>query len=125
MYAKGITTRDIQEHLKDHYGVDVSPSMISQITDRILPIASDWQARPLQENYPIVFFDAIHYKVMENGKIISKAAYTALGIDLTGKKEVLGLWVGENEGAHFWLTIMNELKNRGIKDILIACVDEG
>lgn len=123
MYAKGMTVRDIQEHIKDFYGVEVSPTTISNITDKVISLAAEWQARPLSQVYAIVFFDAIHYHVRSEGKVVNKAAYTCLGVDLNGRKDVLGLWVGENEGAHYWLSIMNELKNRGIEDILIACVD--
>ena len=123
MYAKGMTVRDIQEHVKDFYGVELSPTTISNITDKVMSLAAEWQARPLSAVYAIVFFDAIHYHVRQEGKVINKAAYTCLGVDLKGRKDVLGLWVGENEGAHYWLGIMNELKNRGVDDILIACVD--
>jgi len=123
MYAKGMTTRDIQSHIQELYGCEMSPTMISNITDKVVEIATDWQARPLQSVYPIVFFDAIHYKVKEGGKVVSKAAYTCLGIDLEGKKDILGLWIGESEGAKFWLKVCTELHNRGIKDILIACID--
>ena len=123
MYAKGMTVRDIQEHIKDFYGVEVSPTTISNITDKVMSLAAEWQSRPLSTVYAIVFFDAIHYHVRQEGKVVNKAAYTCLGVDLKGHKDVLGIWVGENEGAHYWLSIMNELKNRGIEDILIACVD--
>lgn len=123
MYGKGMTTRDIQDHIKDIYGADISPTTVSNITDKVMGLVVEWQARPLQAVYPIVFFDAIHYKVRDEGKVVTKAAYTCLAVDLSGIKEVLGIWVGENEGAHFWLGICNELKNRGVEDILIACVD--
>lgn len=123
MYAKGMTTRDIQSHIHELYGFEMSPAMISNITDKVIEVATDWQARPLQSVYPIVFFDAIHYKVKEGNKIISKAAYTCLGIDTEGKKDILGLWIGESEGAKFWLKVCTELHNRGVKDILIACID--
>jgi putative transposase len=123
MYAKGMTTRDIQSHVQELYGVDMSPSMISNITEKVIEVATDWQARPLQGVYPIVFFDAIHYKVKDGGKVVSKAAYTCLGIDSEGKKDILGLWIGESEGAKFWLKVCTELQNRGVKDILIACID--
>ena len=123
MYGKGMTTRDIQDHIKDIYGADISPTTVSNITDKVSGLVVEWQSRPLQNIYPIVFFDAIHYKVRDEGKVVTKAAYTCLGIDLSGIKEVLGIWVGENEGAHYWLGICNELKNRGVEDILIACVD--
>ncbi len=123
MYAKGMTVRDIQTHVQELYGADLSPSLISNITDKVVELAVDWQGRPLQKIYPIIFFDAIHYKVKENGRIMSKASYTCLGIDLEGKKDVLGIWVGEAEGAKFWLKVCTELQNRGVKDVFIACID--
>jgi transposase-like protein len=118
-----MTVRDIQEHIKDIYGVEVSPTTISDITDKVMSLAAEWQSRPLSTVYAIVFFDAIHYHVRQEGKVVNKAAYTCLGVNLKGREDVLGLWVGENEGAHYWLGIMNELRNRGVEDILIACVD--
>ena len=123
MYAKGMTTRDIQAHIKELYGADISPTAVSNITEKVLLGASEWQSRPLQEVYSVVFMDAIHYKVKEEGRVITKAAYTCLGIDLEGRKEVLGIWVGESEGAKFWLRVCSELSHRGVKDILIACID--
>lgn len=123
MYAKGMTTSDIESHVKDMYDVQISDSTISRITDKILPLAKEWQARPLEEIYAVVFMDAIHYHVRSEGQIVKKAVYIAIGIDLEGQRDVLGLWVGENESAKFWLNIMNEMKNRGVEDILIACVD--
>lgn len=123
MYAKGMSTRDIQAHVQEIYGAEISPTAVSHITEKVLEVAKEWQARPLQKIYPITYFDAIHYKVRENGKVITKAVYTCLGIDLDGKKEVLGLWIGESEGAKFWLRVFTELKNRGVHDIFIACVD--
>ncbi len=123
MYAKGMTTRDIQSHVEDIYGLEVTATTISRITDSIIAHAKEWQSRPLAEIYPIVFFDAIHYKVREGGKVLSKAAYTCLAIDIEGQKDMLGIWVGESEGANYWLGIMTELKNRGVQDILIAAVD--
>jgi transposase-like protein len=120
MYAKGMTTRDIESHIEEIYGLDISPTTISRITDSIVVHAKEWHSRPLSEIYPIVFFDAIHYKVREDGKVRSKAAYTCLAIDLDGKKDMLGIWVGESEGANYWLGIMTELKNRGVEDILIV-----
>jgi putative transposase len=123
MYAKGMSTRDIQSHVEDIYGIEISPTMVSNITDKILDTVKQWQNRPLEKLYPIVFFDAIHYKVRDDGKVLTKAAYTCLAIDLEGRKDLLGLWVGQSEAAHFWLNIMTELKNRGVEDILIACVD--
>ena len=123
MYAKGMTTRDIQEHVKDFYGVDISPTFVSNVTDKVIDLAAQWQARPLETVYAIVFLDAIHYKVRQDGHIVSKAAYTCLGVDTNGYKDILGIWIGEKEGAHYWLGVLNELKNRGVEDILIACVD--
>jgi putative transposase len=123
MYAKGMTVRDIQSHVQELYGADLSPALISNITEKVMESVTEWQARPLQRIYPVIFFDAIHYKVKENGKVVSKASYTCLGIDLEGKKDVLGIWVGDAEGAKFWLKVCTELQNRGIKDVLIACID--
>lgn len=123
MYAKGMSVRDIQTHIQELYGSDVSPALISNITEKVMELAVEWQARPLQKVYPIIFFDAIHYKVKENGKVILKASYTCLGIDLEGKKDVLGIWIGDAEGAKFWLKVCTELQNRGVKDVIIACID--
>ena len=123
MYSKGMSVRDIRDHLQDMYGVDLSPTTISYVSDKVVEQAKDWQCRPLDSIYAVVFFDAIHYKVKENGKVISKASYTCLGINLEGKKEILGIWVGENEGSKYWLQVCTELKNRGVNDILIACID--
>jgi transposase-like protein len=124
MYAKGMTVRDIQSHIQELYGLDVSATLISNITDKIVHIATEWQNRPLESMYPIVFFDAIHYKVKdESKKVTSKAAYTCLGVEVSGRKDLLGLWVGEAEGANFWLSVLTELKNRGVQDILVACID--
>lgn len=123
MYAKGMTTGDIEAHLKELYDLDISDSTISRITDKIIPRVKEWQERPLQEVYAVVYMDAIHYHVRSEGRIVKRAVYIALGIDLEGKKDVIGMYVGENEGAKFWLSIINGLKNRGIQDILIACVD--
>ena len=123
MYAKGMTTRDIQSHVEEIYGLEVSATTISRITDSIVIHAKEWQSRPLEEIYPIVFFDAIHYKVREDGQVRSKAAYTCLSVDLEGQKDMLGIWVGEAEGANYWLGVMTELRNRGVQDILISAVD--
>ena len=123
MYAKGMTTGDIESHMRELYDIDISDSTISRITDKILPIVKEWQERPLEEVYAVVFMDAIHYHVRSEGRIVKRAVYIALGIDMSGKKDVLGMYVGENESAKFWLSIMNGLKNRGVEDILIACVD--
>ena len=123
MYAKGMTTSDIETHIQDIYGLECSDSTISRITDKILPVVREWQSRPLEEVYAVVFMDAIHFHVRSEGQIVKKAVYIAIGINMDGLKEVLGMWVGENESAKFWLSVMNGLKNRGLKDILIACVD--
>jgi putative transposase len=123
MYARGMSTRDIAQQLKEFYGADVSASLISRITDKVLDGIQEWQQRPLESVYAVVFMDAIHYKIRQDAKVISKAAYTCLGIGLDGKVDVLGLWIGENEGAHFWLSVLTDLKNRGVEDILIASVD--
>ena len=123
MYAKGMTTSDIETHIQDIYGLECSDSTISRITDKILPVVREWQSRPLEEVYAVVFMDAIHFHVRSEGQIVKKAVYIAIGINMDGLKEVLGMWVGENESAKFWLSVMNGLKNRGLQDILIACVD--
>lgn len=123
MYAKGMTTSDIEAHIRDIYGIEVSDTTVSRITDKILPIAKEWQQRPLDSIYAVVFLDAIHYHVRSEGQIIKKAVYIAIGINLDGKKDVLGMWVGENESAKFWATVLNGLKNRGVEDIFIACTD--
>lgn len=123
MYAKGMTTGDIESHMRELYDIDISDSTISRITDKVLPIVKEWQERPLSEVYAVVFMDAIHYHVRSEGRIVKRAVYVIIGIDMYGRKDVLGMYVGENESAKFWLSIMNGLKNRGISDILIACVD--
>lgn len=123
MYAKGMTTADIEAHIRDIYGLSVSDSTISRVTDKILPIVREWQQRPLESLYAVVFMDAIHFHVRSEGQIMKKAVYIAIGVDMEGKRDVLGMWVGENESAKFWLGILNSLKNRGVEDILIACVD--
>lgn len=123
LYAKGVSVRDIQEHLNRIYGIDVSPTLISNVTNRIMPVIKEWQSRPLQKVYAVVFLDAIHYKVKQEGHIVNKAVYMVVGIDMDGCKDVLGMYVGEHETSKFWLTVLNELKNRGVEDILICCVD--
>lgn len=124
MYAKGMTTRDINDHMRQIYGVDVSAGMVSSITDKVLPLVQEWQNRPLCPLYPIVYLDGVHFKVHESGKIVNKCGYTVLGIDDEGRKELLGLWIyGGGEGAKFWLQVLTEIKNRGVADIFIACVD--
>lgn len=123
MYAKGMITGDIEAHIQNIYGVDVSDTTVSRITDKILPVAKEWQQRPLEAVYAVVFLDAIHYHVRSEGHIVKKAVYIAIGIDLDGHKDVLGMWVGENESAKYWATVLNSLRNRGIEDIFIACTD--
>ena len=123
MYAKGMTTSDIETHIRDIYGVEVSDTTISRITDKILPIVREWQQRPLESIYAVVFMDAIHYHVRSEGQIVRKAVYIAIGIDLEGRKDVLGMWVGENESAKYWATVLSSLRNRGVNDIYIACTD--
>ena len=123
MYAKGMTTTDIESHMRELYDIDISDSTISRITDKILPVVKEWQERPLEEIYAVVFMDAIHYHVRHEGRIVKRAVYIAIGIDMNGQKDVLGMYVGQNESAKFWLSILNGLKNRGVNDILIACVD--
>lgn len=123
MYAKGMTTRDISTHLRDVYGVDASSEMISRMTDRILPIAKEWQNRPLERKYAIVFMDAVHFNVREDNRTVKKAVYVAIGVRLNGVREVLGMWIGGNESAKYWLGVLNEIKNRGVEDIMIVSVD--
>ena len=123
LYARGMSTRDIESELEDLYGIEVSPSMISKITDKIMVGAAEWQNRMLDPVYPIVYMDAVHFKVRDEHRIVSKAAYICMGIDMEGYKDILGIWIGEAEGAKFWLSVCNDLSNRGVKDILIACMD--
>lgn len=123
MYAKGMSTRDIEDHLKAMYGIDVSPAMVSRITDKIMPQIVEWQSRALDPIYPIVYLDAIHFKVRKENRVINKAAYTVMAITMEGHKDILGIWIGENESASFWLSVCNDLKNRGVEDILIICKD--
>ncbi|MCC5468728.1 IS256 family transposase, partial [Pelosinus baikalensis] len=123
MYAKGMTTSDIESHIRDIYGIEVSDSTISRVTDKILPVVKEWQVRPLENIYAVVFMDAIHFHVRSEGQIVKKAVYIAIGVQMDGIRDILGMWVGENESAKFWLGILNSLKNRGVEDILIACVD--
>jgi putative transposase len=123
LYASGMTTTDIAEQVKNLYDVDISADTVSNITNRILPLVSEWQNRPLENKYSFVFMDAIHYKVREDKHIIIKAAYVVLGVNMDGEKEVLGIWIGANESSKFWLSVLNDLKNRGVQDVLIFCVD--
>jgi putative transposase len=123
LYARGLTTREIEGHLLEIYGVEVSPALVSQVTDAVSADVQIWQNRPLEEVYPIVYFDALWGKVRENGQVIKVAVYLALGITMAGQKEVLGMWAANTEGAKFWLHVLTELKNRGVRDIFIGCVD--
>ena len=123
MYGKGMSNRDIEDHMRDIYGVEASASIISRITDKILPQIQEWQSRPLEAVYPIVFLDGIVFKVRQDAKVINKCLYSVLGVNMSGRKELLGLWVSENESASFWLSVCNELKNRGVERILVACRD--
>lgn len=123
MYAKGMSVRDIQSHVEDIYGAKISPTTISNITDKIMDVAYEWQSRALDPVWAIVYFDAVHFKVKEAGAVHVKAAYTAYGVSLDGYREVLEIWIGENEGAAYWLSVFSELKQRGVQDILIACMD--
>lgn len=123
MYAKGMTTRDINAYLADIYGIDMSATMISSITDQVLPLLREWQARPLSNLYPFLYLDGIHFKVRQDGRIVTKCAYIILGTNAKGLKEILGIWVNETEGAKFWMKVLDEIKQRGVKDVLIACTD--
>lgn len=118
LYAKGMSTRDIHDQIKEIYGIDVSAEMVSKITERIVPEIKSWQLRPLEKTYPFIFMDAIHYKVRTDGHIINRAAYVVLGVTIEGNKDILGIWIGENESSRFWLGVLNELKNRGVEDVL-------
>ena len=123
LYARGMSTRDIHDQIKDIYGIEISAEMVSKITEKIVPEIKEWQSRPLETVYPFVFMDAIHYKIRDNGQIVNKAAYVVLGINMEGFKDVLGIWIGENETSKFWLGVLNELKNRNVQDVLIFSVD--
>ncbi len=123
LYARGMTMREIQEHLYEIYGTQVSHELISSVTDKVIDEVNAWQNRPLESLYPIIYLDCIHIKTRDNHMICNKAVYIALAVNMEGQKEVLGLWISKNEGAKFWLQVVTELKNRGVEDILIACVD--
>ncbi len=123
MYARGMSTREIQGHLQEIYGVEISPSLISEVTDAVLEEVQQWQSRPLEALYPIIYLDALYVKMRHEGRVENRAVYVAVGIKMDGLKDVLGLWTGDTEGAKFWLTILSELRNRGMKDVFIACVD--
>jgi len=123
LYARGMTTRDIQAELEDLYGVEVSPTLISNVTNEVIDEVKAWQSRPLDKIYPIVYLDALIIKVREGKTVLNKAFYLAVGVNLDGQKELLGIWISQNEGAKFWLSVLTEIKNRGVDDILIACID--
>jgi putative transposase len=123
MYARGMTTREIQGHLQEMYGVEVSPTLISEVTDSVVEEVKAWQNRPLEPVYGVVYLDALYVKMRHEGRVENRAVYVAIGIGLDGQKDVLGLWTSNNEGAKFWLSVLTELKNRGVREILIACVD--
>src|SRR5919202_880580 len=123
MYARGMSTREIVGHLRDLYGIDISPDLISAVTDAVLEEVAAWQARPLETVYPLIFFDALRVKIRDEGLVRNKAVHIALGVRAGGSKEILGLWLEQNEGAKFWLRVMNELRNRGVEDVLVAVVD--
>ena len=123
LYARGLTVREIQSHLEEMYGAEISPTLISNVTDAVIDEVKAWQSRPLDLIYPILYLDCIHVKVRDSGAVKAKAVYLAIGINMEGQKEVLGLWIAQTEGAKFWLQVVTELKNRGVQDIFIACVD--
>ena len=123
LYGRGLSTREINEQIQDLYGIEISSTMVSNITDQILPEIREWQNRPLDDVYPIVFIDAVHFSVRQDNQVVKKAAYIVLGVDKEGSKDILGIWIGENESAKFWLGVLNDLKGRGVKDILILCSD--
>lgn len=123
LYARGMTTREIEEHLREMYGVDASSSFISRVTDGVLEQVTEWRNRPLERLYPVVYMDGIRFSVRDDGRVLKKVVYLCLGINLEGKQDVLGMWIAENEGAKFWMNVCSELKSRGVEDIIIACVD--
>jgi putative transposase len=123
LYARGMSTRDIEEQIQEIYGISVSAEAVSKITDRIVPEIKEWKERPLESVYSFVFMDAIHYKMRDDGHIINRACYVVMGVTTDGNKDILGMWIGENETSKFWLGVLNDLKNRGVKDILLFCVD--
>lgn len=123
LYAAGMSTRDISEQIKNLYGIEISAELVSKISEKIMPQVTEWQARPLEAIYPFVFMDAIHYKVREDHRIVTKAAYVVLGINLDGYKEILGIWIGQNESSKFWLGVLTELKTRGVNEVYLFCVD--
>ena len=123
LYARGLSTRDIHDQIKDLYGVEISAEMVSKITEHIVPEIKEWQNRPLERIYPFIFMDAIYYKIRDDSCVVNKAAYVVMGINIEGIKDILGIWIGDNESSKFWLGVLNELKNRGVEDVLMFCVD--
>ena len=123
LYACGMSQRDIADQIKNLYDVEISPELVSKISEKIMPEVNEWQNRPLEEVYPFVFMDAIHYKVKENHQYITKAAYVVLGINMEGSNDILGIWIGEHESSKFWLNVLTELKSRGVKDVYLFCID--
>jgi putative transposase len=123
LYARGMSTKDIHDQIKDLYGVELSAEMVSKITEHITPAIKEWQNRPLERIYPFIFMDAIHYKIRDDGRIVNRASYVVMGITLEGNKDILRIWIGENETSKFWLGVLNELKNHGVEEVLLFCVD--
>ncbi len=123
LYGRGVSTRDISDHIKEMYQMDISATQLSSITDKVIPAMNEWRTRPLQSVYPFVYLDCMHYKVRESGRVVTRAIYNILGVDIEGKKDLIGMYVSETEGAKFWLSVITDLKNRGVEDILIACID--
>ncbi|NLA83989.1 MAG: IS256 family transposase [Clostridiales bacterium] len=123
LYARGLSTRDIHDQIKDLYGVEISAEMVSRITEHIVPEIREWQNRPLEKIYPFIFMDAIHYKIRDESCVMSRAAYVVIGVNIEGMKDILGIWIGDSESSKFWLGVLNELKNRGVEDVLLFCVD--
>lgn len=123
LYAHGMSTRDIQEQVRDLYNIDISSELVSKISEKIMPQVNEWQSRPLEGYYPFVFMDAIHYKIRDNHQVVSKAAYVVLGVNNDGYKEILGIWVGGNESSKFWLGVLNDLKTRGVQKVDLFCID--
>jgi putative transposase len=123
LYGRGVSTRDISDHIKEMYQMDISATQLSAITDKVIPAMNEWRTRPLQSVYPFVYLDCMHYKVRESGRVVTRAIYNILGVDIEGKKDLIGMYVSETEGAKFWLSVITDLKNRGVEDILIACID--
>lgn len=123
LYSRGVSTRDISQHIKEMYQMDISATQLSSITDKVIPAMNEWRTRSLQSVYPFVYLDCMHYKVRESGRVVTRAIYNILGVDIEGKKDLIGMYVSETEGAKFWLSVITDLKNRGVEEILIACID--